>query len=261
MTNSMIRYDARKILKGQWFKIGLILLIYTAIVGFINIAGSNPAGMYDVLVNDANVVEYYNNLDDSIFSTLAGMVEFYMTVGICVMLINVVKSEKYTGMMLFQDMRLGFKAIALGIIISIFTVAWSMLFIIPGIIKAFSYSMSFYVLAQNPDMPILECIAESQKIMYGHKIDLFCMRMVFVGWKLVITIGAIVPTAVGVSLAMSFGELIYSKLIMLGVRVVAAIIGQLVIQPYEKTSETVFYMYVSGQDYKRPDMVGETGDL
>ena len=260
MTNSMIRYDARKILKGQWFKIGLLLLVYMAIVGLINIAGSNPAGMYDVLVNDANVMEYYNNLDNSIYSTLASLVEFYMTVGICVLLINVVKNKEYTGMMLFQDIRLGFKAIALGIVISIFTAAWMLLFIIPGIVKAFSYSMSFYVLAQNPDMPILECIAESQNIMNGHKMDLFCMRMVFVGLKFAVSVITMLPIAVGVSIVMFLGGLAYGKLIILIVGIVITIIGMLVILPYEKTSETVFYMYVSGQDYKRADIVEEMAE-
>ncbi|MBR4934102.1 MAG: DUF975 family protein [Clostridia bacterium] len=73
----------------------------------------------------------------------------------------------------------------------LFTFLWSLLFVIPGIVKGYAYSMSMYVLADNPGKPALECIRESQNITNGHKMDLFVLHLSFIGWVLlsVITCG------------------------------------------------------------------------
>ena len=56
----------------------------------------------------------------------------------------------------------------------------------PGIIKAFSYSMAFYVLAENKGMSALEAIRKSKELMDGHKMDLFVLGLSFIGWSLVV---------------------------------------------------------------------------
>lgn len=73
----------------------------------------------------------------------------------------------------------------------LFTFLWSLLFVIPGIIKSYSYSMSTYILAENKGKPALECINESKVMTDGHKMDLFVLGLSFIGWGLlcVITLG------------------------------------------------------------------------
>ena len=66
----------------------------------------------------------------------------------------------------------------------LFTFLWSLLLVIPGIIKMYSYSMSLYILAEHPDMPALEAIERSKKMMDGHKMELFVLRLSFIGWYL-----------------------------------------------------------------------------
>ena len=66
----------------------------------------------------------------------------------------------------------------------LFTFLWSLLFIIPGIIKAYSYSMSMYILAENKGMPALECIQQSKDMTDGHKMELFILYLSFFGWAL-----------------------------------------------------------------------------
>ena len=75
--------------------------------------------------------------------------------------------------------------------VGLFTFLWSLLFVIPGIIKSYSYSMSLYVLAENKGKPALECINESKAMTEGHKFDLFVLGLSFLGWALlcVITLG------------------------------------------------------------------------
>lgn len=66
----------------------------------------------------------------------------------------------------------------------LFTALWSLLLWIPGIIKALSYSMSMYILAENPEMGALEAINRSKAMMNGHKMDLFVLQLSFIGWHL-----------------------------------------------------------------------------
>ena len=75
--------------------------------------------------------------------------------------------------------------IVLGLLVALFTFLWSLLFIVPGIIKAYAYSMAFYVKSDHPDYGWKECIDESQRIMNGHKMDLFVLHLSFIGWSIV----------------------------------------------------------------------------
>lgn len=70
----------------------------------------------------------------------------------------------------------------LGLMIYIFTMLWSMLFVIPGIIKAYSYSMAYYIKVDNPTWGWQDCIDESRKKMDGHKMELFILDLSFIGW-------------------------------------------------------------------------------
>ena len=78
--------------------------------------------------------------------------------------------------------------IALTLLIQIFVMLWSLLLLIPGIIKSLSYSMAFYVLADNPQMSAMEALNESKEIMKGHKWEFFVLNLSFILW---ILLGAI----------------------------------------------------------------------
>lgn len=61
---------------------------------------------------------------------------------------------------------------------------WALLLIIPGIVKYYSYSMTEYVLNDNPDLKYNGAINRSMKLMSGHKWKLFVMDLSFLGWGL-----------------------------------------------------------------------------
>jgi uncharacterized membrane protein len=77
-----------------------------------------------------------------------------------------------------------FSAFKVTFLVGFYTFLWSLLFIIPGIIKGYSYSMAMYVLADNKGMSARECIAESKKMTNGHKAELFVLDLSFIGWYL-----------------------------------------------------------------------------
>ena len=77
------------------------------------------------------------------------------------------------------------KTIVTNILIAIYTILWMLLFFIPGIIASYSYRMTFYILDENPDMSAKEAIKASKELMKGHKWQLFCLDISFIGWAIV----------------------------------------------------------------------------
>ncbi len=67
---------------------------------------------------------------------------------------------------------------------SLFLLLWTLLLIIPGIIKSFSYTMTFYILADDPDVGVLDAITRSRELMDGNKIKYWCLCWRFFGWFL-----------------------------------------------------------------------------
>ena len=67
---------------------------------------------------------------------------------------------------------------------SLYSFLWGLLFIIPGIIASYSYAMTPYILAENPDMSASDAIEQSKYMMDGYKWELFCLHFSFIGWDL-----------------------------------------------------------------------------
>ncbi len=60
---------------------------------------------------------------------------------------------------------------------------WSLLFIIPGIVKSYEYYMIPYILADNPNMEMKDVFALSKKMMNGHKMEVFVFELSFFFWN------------------------------------------------------------------------------
>ncbi len=61
---------------------------------------------------------------------------------------------------------------------------WSLLFMIPGIVKGFSYAMTTYILGDMPNITAKDALKLSMRMMDGHKLDLFVLYLSFIGWAL-----------------------------------------------------------------------------
>ena len=110
---------------------------------------------------------------------------------ICIIFLKITKKEEIGVVHVFNGFEKTGRALWLQILINFFTFLWACLLIIPGIIKAYSYSMAFYILADNPELTAREALAKSKEIMVGHKMDLFILHLSFIGWALLtaITLG------------------------------------------------------------------------
>ena len=157
-----VKMQAKESLKGNW---GIA-------IGVILVAG--------ILLSVASYVPFGSLVLTGVFAA-----------GLAIVMLEIVRNWEVK----FTDMFKGFNNFGTnciaGILVSIFTILWSLLFVIPGIIKAYSYAMTFYILADHPEMSAKDAIKTSQVMMDGHKMDLFVLELSFIGWYLlcIITFG------------------------------------------------------------------------
>ena len=82
---------------------------------------------------------------------------------------------------LFSGFNLYGRTLVTGLLQSLFAFLWSLLFVIPGIIKSFAYSVTPYVMVDF-DLSGEEAITKSRELMNGYKWKLFCLKLSFIGW-------------------------------------------------------------------------------
>ena len=76
----------------------------------------------------------------------------------------------------------------IGLMTSLFTFLWSLLFVIPGIVKAYAYSMAYYIKLDHPDYGWNACITASRQMMDGHKWEKFVLDLSFIGWNILVSL-------------------------------------------------------------------------
>lgn len=83
------------------------------------------------------------------------------------------------------------KSFFLYIVLNIYICLWFLLLIIPGIIKSFSYAMTYFIINDHPEYSINQAITESRRMMAGHKMEYFILCLSFIGWFILscITLG------------------------------------------------------------------------
>ena len=112
-------------------------------------------------------------------------------VGVCLVYISMTNGIKPAVGDLFKRGGTFGKALWLAIITGFFTMLWSFLLFVPGIIKGLSYSMGQYILAEHPDWTARQCLTESKRIMKGNVGALFVLQLSFIPWFLLgaVTLG------------------------------------------------------------------------
>lgn len=119
------------------------------------------------------------------YSLLATLITLPLSYGILVLFLDFARGDKIENSKLFDGYKYGFQRIfTTGLLQLIYTVLWYLLLIIPGIIKSYSYSMTYYILKDNPELKNNAAIEKSMQMMDGHKMDLFLLHLSFIGWAI-----------------------------------------------------------------------------
>lgn len=154
-------------LRGNWGTVVITYLVYCAILGVCGALASIGVGAVLVFVLDGPL-RY--GLDYQALSVARGEPASVNDI--------LVAKDR------FADVFLAY------LINSILIMLWSLLFIIPGIIQAYSYSMTFHLMRDNPKLKPDEARRESDRLMEGHKWELFCLHFSFIGWILLCSMTA-----------------------------------------------------------------------
>lgn len=83
---------------------------------------------------------------------------------------------------MFDIFNIFFRALGLLLLQAVYVMLWSMLFVIPGIIAAYRYSMAIYIMLDRPDVSVFDCIRMSKEMTYGNKGKLFLLDLSFIVW-------------------------------------------------------------------------------
>lgn len=174
-----LRESAWEHKRGQWGLLAGIWFVYAVIVGAI---GSLSA---------TSIIPVIGSIIVFVSSVAVLLISGPFMLGLSTASLEVSEGKHTSFNKLFSGFKQFGTAFPLMILISIFTFLWSLLFVIPGIIKAYSYSMSWFVLADRPDLTANEARKRSMYLMKGHKWRLFCLDFSFIGWYLlsILTLG------------------------------------------------------------------------
>jgi len=126
-----------------------------------------------------------------VFAAALGLVSFltpfligYVDYGSTIMFISISNKEKpdLENALLSGIRQQPFKAPLLGFIVTLLISLWSLLLLIPGIIKSYSYSLSTYILIHEKDIDPVMAITKSRQLMDGKKMQLFLLDLSYLGW-------------------------------------------------------------------------------
>lgn len=76
---------------------------------------------------------------------------------------------------------------------------WTLLLVIPGIIKTLSYAMTEFIAVDHPDWNANKCITESCRLMNGNRWRYFCLCLSFIGWHILVGIANLIPVVGGMA--------------------------------------------------------------
>lgn len=202
-TRRELKNNAKLALRGNWgwaVLMCLINMIIVAILSGVGYEGTKSWGIIPALIGN--------------FIALSLAISFLK-------LRDNDKLEKpyVSAFSVFTENRFGPECINF-VMTTIFTFLWSLLLIIPGIIKSYSYAMTPYIVkdmvASGKQVGATDGINASKALMNGHKMDLFIFNLSFIGWFL---LGGI------------------------------SVIGLLWVVPYYQTAKANFYRKLAGNQF------------
>ncbi len=156
--NSTLRLEARNALSGQWVMAALAALVFSAVLGV-------PAAIPFV---------------GPIVCILLLPVKY----GFSILFLKRYRGEELNIGSLFDGFNDYGRILGTVLLQTVYTILWSLLFVVPGIIKYYSYAMTHYILLDQPELRYEAAIDQSMRLMSGNKMKLFLLDLSFIGWAL-----------------------------------------------------------------------------
>lgn len=170
--DSITNYKNRALsaLENKWGNFVAITFVYGFIIGITQILSGDK--------------------DSPAILHLIGLVLFILalplTWGFQTLFLGAVRGGEATAKDMFEgyNKELFSRVLTTTLLYYVYVFLWSLLLLIPGCIKSYSYAMTPYILKDNPEMKNNAAIEESMRMMDGHKLELFMLDLSFIGWAI-----------------------------------------------------------------------------
>ena len=163
---------AKEKIKGKWLQIlGAILLvsIVSAAFGYPEITKENEQTMSIMI---------------GIVKILGDMIVYILSIGLASYIVNFITDKEYKIEQIWSKFSNWKQIIATYWYQLVMLILYTLLLIIPGIIKAISYSLVPYILLDESNMSSIEVLKLSEEMMKGHKMDYFILFLSLFGWHI-----------------------------------------------------------------------------
>ena len=240
-----LRMLGREALRGKWVTAFCAYMVYNAAITF-------PTLLISMLFKPVT--------SELISSLYVILITGPLTLGCSIFALSIFRNEQASiGQIFYGFERFG-KALGLSLLITLFIILW---FLIPVagvvlcIMAALRYSQAFFVMADNPDMGVQECIARSKQLMINNKAKLFLLLLSFIGWALLASVPSLLLGAfTGNNIINSFSlEAIATYTPSMGYTIVDFVLsaGYFALMAYVWATLAAFYEMAAG--YLRPGSI------
>ncbi|SEL24290.1 Uncharacterized membrane protein [Carnobacterium iners] len=188
-----LKAEAKELLSGRWkdaILLNMIPVLLTIIVMAISLSVLAVL-IKELMIEPASYAPPADNSGSG--STITGIVSAFLTIGISYTFLDWLRNPEMQIRPFKQAFQVFTKKYFLGTLLvyiftAIFTILWTLLLVVPGIIKTFSYSQAYFIFkdrksfSEDEKVSALGCITESRKMMDGHKWEYFVLQLSFIGW-------------------------------------------------------------------------------
>lgn len=195
LDNKVIKSNARDFIRGRLWMFWSVLLVVGIIESLANslpqwIFGDRLSNLSDIIAGNPDNIP--KEISSSVFgwyyvlNVLISIVLIPLNIGVAQNVLAWSRGEDINKWKVlfggFNSAKIFFKQVGVVVLNTILCALWTILLVVPGIIKGLAYSMYPYVLRDEPDLSVWQTLKKSEAIMKGYKGKLFLMYLSFVGW-------------------------------------------------------------------------------
>ena len=195
LDNKVIKSNARDFIRGRLWMFWSVLLVVGIIESLANslpqwIFGDRLSNLSDIIAGNPDNIP--KEISSSVFgwyyvlNVLISILLIPLNIGVAQNVLAWSRGEDVNKWKVlfggFNSAKIFFKQVGVVVLNTILCALWTILLVVPGIIKGLAYSMYPYVLRDEPDLSVWQTLKKSEAIMKGYKGKLFLMYLSFVGW-------------------------------------------------------------------------------
>ena len=207
LTSYIFKSKAVRALKGNW-QTALIVAFIAGLPATVNmlLRSTNLPVVY-VGISLEELINTFLQLNPGTYWLLGigGLLSFLISpmlgVSCNYYFIKRIQGEELGVMGVLSRRKIFFKSLLLTLYMDVRILAWSLLFVVPGIIAALRYAMAPYFLAENPELTPAQAINKSKEVMADKKLSLLMLLFSFIGWLLMAYIAQIMLISFSLILA------------------------------------------------------------